>query len=123
MSDPNLMMFLTGVVYLFLGVPVGMAFRFADWSRKQQIGQRQLRLWWADRLGTNIKSLGLAVVLTGFVVEGGVLRKIPIVGSAAGIILAAPIGVLITYYSHYLFAWGKRKAEAKVGPLAPGEED
>lgn len=122
--DPRLMMLLTGLLYLFVGVPWGMAFRFADWSKKQPIERRRVRIWWSERLGTNIKSVGLAVILTGFVVEGELLKKIPIVGSLAGAVLAVPLGALITYWSHFLFAWGKRKAEEKAGgPVSPDEEN
>lgn len=124
--QPLTMQMLTGLIYLVVGVPCGMLCRFADWRSKPVNAGKGIEVWWRDRLGSAVKSLALAVVLTGLVVEGSLVAKIPVVGSIggsfAGIILAAPIGLAITYGSHYLFAWGKRKAEEKTGGPAQEED-
>ena len=122
--QPWMMMLATGLLYLFVGVPIGMMMRFARWSNKQPLERRHLNVWWYDRLGANLTSIGLAVVLTGFIVDGTMLAAIPVVGSASGLVLAPPLGAAITWGSHWVMAWGKRKAESKIGgPVPPEEED
>ena len=121
--QPWTMMLLTGMLYLFVGVPAGMTLRFARWAQKQPAERRKLSIWWIDRMGANLTALILGLLGAGFVVEGKLISKIPWAGSTSGFVLAPPIGAAVTYGSHWIMAWGKKRAEARIGGPVPPEEE
>lgn len=120
--DTWMMMLLTGLLYLFVGVPAGMALRFSQWANKQKIEDRSPGKWWWDRLGSNVTSIVLGILGAGVCINGALLKWTHLEGSGMGLALAAPFGAAITWGAHYIMAYWKRKAEEKTGPIDPSED-
>lgn len=120
--QPWVMMVLSGMLYLLVGVPCGMALRFAQWANRQPEAERSFNHWLWARLGSNVTSIVLGVLGAGVCINGALLKWTHLEGSGMELAVAAPFGAAITWGAHYIMAWGKRTAEAKSGPVDPADE-
>jgi len=116
--------YMTLALLWIAGVPFGLLLRFGFWASKQTEAVT-LGHWWSARLGANVISIGLAIPCTLFWAEGSLynvchLEKIGL-GLTYGLTPIASAAV--TFFSHYILAAGRRKAEAIAGGPVDGAGD
>jgi hypothetical protein len=114
---------LIGLAILWtLGGFFGVTARYGMWARKPENVDTAVRVWWHARKGSNIVSICIWALVTGFLLDGSLIQMLGLDGKSTVYAWAMPLGAGFLFFGHLIVATAGKWARTKGGVDASDED-